>query len=144
MRKVSHLICNKGNTVYTIQGSLSVYDALEFMVSKNIGALVVYNENEFVGIMTERDYARKVILRGKSSDKTAVAEIMDTYPATVTFDDTIERCMEIMSDKHIRYLPVVADRHVVGLVSMGDVVRFIMEDQKSTIEHLQNFITGAV
>jgi CBS domain-containing protein len=144
MKKVSNLIYAKGNTVNTIDAAASVFDALEQMVSHNIGALVVYHEGEFVGIMTERDYARKVILRGKNSKETTVAEIMNSKPATVTFEDSIERCMEIMADKRIRYLPVVADRHVVGLVSMGDVVRFIMDDQKNTIQSLQNYISGSI
>ncbi|MBO9641405.1 CBS domain-containing protein [Siphonobacter aquaeclarae] len=144
MNKVSNLIYRKGNTVHTVDASASVYRALEMMVSKNVGALVVYHENEFVGILTERDYARKVILKGRHSDETAIAEIMDSRPATVSFDDSIEHCMALMSDKHIRYLPVLADGHVVGLVSMGDLVRFIIDDQKSTIQQLQNFISGSV
>jgi CBS domain-containing protein len=144
MKKVSQLIYHKGNTVTVIETSKSVYDALEMMVQKNIGALVVYEEGRYKGIMTERDYARKVIVKGKNSHDTLVGEIMEDNPASVKFEDTIERCMEIMSDKHIRYLPVLADDHVVGLVSMGDLVRFIMEDQKNTIEHLQNFISGGV
>ncbi len=144
MKKVSHLIYHKGNTVTVIETSKSVYDALELMVQKNIGALVVYEEGHYRGIMTERDYARKVIVKGKNSHDTLVGDIMEDNPSSVKFEDTIERCMEIMSDKHIRYLPVLADEHVVGLVSMGDLVRFIMEDQKNTIEHLQNFISGGV
>jgi CBS domain-containing protein len=144
MKKVSHLIYHKGNTVTVIETSKSVYDALELMVQKNIGALVVYEEGRYRGIMTERDYARKVIVKGKNSHDTLVRDIMEDNPSSVKFEDTIERCMEIMSDKHIRYLPVLAEDHVVGLVSMGDLVRFIMEDQKNTIEHLQNFISGGV
>ena len=144
MKKVSHLILHKGNTVNVIESTKTVFEALEIMISKNIGALVVYQDGEFKGLLTERDYARKVAIMGKNSHDTLVDEIMQTQPATVKFDDTIERCMEIMSDKHIRYLPVVADNHVVGLVSMGDLVRFIIEDQKHTINHLQNFISGFV
>ncbi len=144
MKKVSNLIYQKGNTVTVIDASKSVYDALEIMVQKNIGALVVYKQDSFVGVVTERDYAQKVIVNGKNSHETLVSEIMQINPATVKFEDTIERCMELMSDKHIRYLPVLADNHVVGLVSMGDVVRHIIEDQKDTINHLQNFISGAM
>ena len=144
MKKVSNLIYHKGNTVTIIDGSKTVYDALEIMVQKNIGSLVVYEDNQFVGVITERDYAQKVIVKGKHSHDTLVSEIMEATPASVKLDDTIERCMELMSDKHIRYLPVVADGHVVGLVSMGDVVRYIIEDQKDTINHLQNFISGGV
>ena len=114
------------------------------MISKNIGALVIYQDGEYKGLLTERDYARKVAIMGKNSHDTLVSEIMQTNPASVKFEDTIEYCMEIMSDKHIRYLPVLADNHVVGLVSMGDLVRFIIEDQKHTINHLQNFISGGM
>jgi CBS domain-containing protein len=144
MKKVLNLINHKGNTVTIIDGSKTVYDALEIMVQKNIGALVVYKQDSFVGVITERDYAQKVIVKGKHSHNTLVSEIMESSPATVKFEDTIERCMELMSDKHVRYLPVVADNHVVGLVSMGDVVRYIIEDQKDTINHLQNFISGGM
>jgi CBS domain-containing protein len=144
MKKVSNLIYHKGNTVTIIDGSKTVYDALEIMVKKNIGSLVVYEDNQFVGVVTERDYAQKVIVKGKHSHDTLVSEIMQANPASVKLDDTIERCMELMSDKHVRYLPVVAEGHVVGLVSMGDVVRYIIEDQKDTINHLQNFISGGV
>ncbi|MEY4541095.1 MAG: hypothetical protein RLZZ306_2852 [Bacteroidota bacterium] len=144
MKKVLNLINHKGNTVTIIDASKSVYDALEIMVQKNIGALVVYKDDAFVGVVTERDYAQKVIVKGKHSHNTLVSEIMESSPATVKFEDTIERCMELMADKHIRYLPVLADNHVVGLVSMGDVVRYIIEDQKDTINHLQNFISGGM
>jgi CBS domain-containing protein len=144
MKKVSNLIYHKGNTVTIIDGSKTVYDALEIMVKKNIGSLVVYEDNQFVGVVTERDYAQKVIVKGKHSHDTLVSEIMQATPASVKLDDTIERCMELMSDKHVRYLPVVAEGHVVGLVSMGDVVRYIIEDQKDTINHLQNFISGGM
>ena len=144
MKKVSNLIYHKGNTVTIIDGSKTVYDALEIMVQKNIGSLVVYEDNQFVGVITERDYAQKVIVKGKHSHDTLISEIMQATPSSVKLDDTIEKCMELMSDKHIRYLPVVADGHVVGLVSMGDVVRYIIEDQKDTINHLQNFISGGV
>lgn len=144
MKKVSNLIYQKGNTVTVIDASKSVYDALEIMVQKNIGALVVYEHDSFVGVVTERDYAQKVIVKGKHSYNTLVSEIMQINPATVKFEDTIEKCMELMSDKHIRYLPVLADNHVVGLVSMGDLVRYIIEDQKDTINHLQNFISGGM
>ncbi len=144
MKKVLNLINHKGNTVTIIDSSKTVYDALEIMVQKNIGALVVYNEDKFAGVVTERDYAQKVIVKGKHSHNTLVSEIMEPSPATVKFEDSIERCMELMADKHIRYLPVLADNHVVGLVSMGDVVRYIIEDQKDTINHLQNFISGGM
>jgi CBS domain-containing protein len=144
MKKVSNLIYHKGNTVTVIDASKTVFEALMIMSEKNIGALVVYDQDQFVGILTERDYAQKVIVKGKHSNDTLVSEIMESEYASVKFDDSIEHCMEIMSAKHIRYLPVIAEKHVVGIVSMGDVVRYIIEDQKATISHLQNFISGGV
>ncbi len=144
MKKVSQLLYKKGNAVASVDATESVYDVLEKMVERNIGAIVVLHEGDFVGLMTERDYARKVVLKGKSSKETSVAEIMNPKPATVTLNDTIEQCMELMSDKHIRYLPVLAEGHVVGLVSMGDLVRFIIEDQDHTIRDLRNYISGSV
>jgi CBS domain-containing protein len=143
MKKVSQLLYKKGNAVTTVEARTSVYDALERMVEGNFGAMVVLHEGEFAGLMTERDYARKVVLKGKASKETSVAEIMNSKPATVTLNDTIEHCMELMSDKHIRYLPVLSEGHVVGLVSMGDLVRFIIEDQDHTIRDLKNYISGS-
>lgn len=144
MKKVSQLLYKKGNAVVSVDAAESVYDVLEKMVERNIGAIVVLHEGEFAGLMTERDYARKVVLKGRASKETSVAEIMNARPATVTLNDTIETCMELMSDKHIRYLPVLAEGHVVGLVSMGDLVRFIIEDQDHTIRDLKNYISGSV
>ncbi len=144
MKKVTALLTKKGNTVTTIPATESVFEALERMVARNIGALIVTHEGEYAGLITERDYARKVVLKGKASKETTVAEIMDSKPATVSLNDPLERCMELMSDKHIRYLPVLAEGRVVGLVSMGDLVRFIIEDQDVTIRDLQNYISGTM
>ncbi|MCY7351102.1 MAG: CBS domain-containing protein [Cytophagaceae bacterium] len=144
MKKVSQLLSQKGKDVASIEAHESVYDALERMVARNIGALVVCQEGECRGLLTERDYARKVILKGKSSKDTLVSEIMDPQFASVTMNDSIEHCMALMSDKHIRYLPVLAEKQVVGLVSMGDLVRFIIEDQTLTIQDLKNYISGTV
>ena len=144
MKKVSNLIYTKGNSITVVETTTPVYEALEIMVSKNMGALIVFKEGEYAGLFTERDYARKVILKGKNSHDTVVGDIMQENAATVSFNDSIETCMEIMSDKHIRYLPVLSEGHVVGIVSMGDLVRFIIDDQKHTIQHLQNFISGSV
>jgi CBS domain-containing protein len=144
MKKVSQLILQKGNTVTTIQANKTVFDAIEIMAAKNIGALMVYQDDVFVGVLTERDYTHKVILKGRHSHDTLVSEIMQSQPSTVAFNDSIEKCMEVMSEKRIRYLPVLADSHVVALVSMGDLVRFIIEDQKHTIQNLQNYISGNV
>ena len=151
MKKVSQLLYKKGNAVASVDAAESVYDVLEKMVERNIGAIVVLHEGEFAGLMPERDAllaapaaADRVVLTGRASKETTVAEIMNAKPATVTLNDTIETCMELMSDKHIRYLPVLAEGHVVGLVSMGDLVRFIIEDQDHTIRDLKNYISGSV
>lgn len=144
MKKVAQLLSKKGHDVASIEADESVYDALERMVARNIGALVVCQDGECQGLLTERDYARKVILKGKSSKDSLVSEIMDPQPATVTVNDSIEHCMALMSEKHIRYLPVLTEKKVVGLVSMGDLVRFIMDDQTLTIQDLRNYISGTV
>lgn len=144
MKKVSQLIAQKPKAIATIDYGKSVYEAIEIMADKGIGALLVYQSDEFAGVFTERDYTYKVILKGRNSHDTAVGEIMQNSPATIAPADSIERCMEIMADKHIRYLPVLAEQKVVGLVSMGDVVRFIIDDQKDTIANLQNYISGTV
>jgi CBS domain-containing protein len=144
MKKVSQLLLQKGGAVKTIDASKTVYEALEIMISNDFGALIVSQDGRYAGLLTERDYARKVALLGKNSHDTHIAEIMQTNPSSVSLKDSIETCMSIMSAKHIRYLPVLEGDDVVGVVSMGDLVRFIIDDQKNTISHLQNFITGGV
>jgi CBS domain-containing protein len=111
------------------------------MFEKNIGALLVIDEGKFVGIFTERHYARKLALRGKSSKETTVGEIMTEQPVTVTCDTSIEDCMRIMTIKKIRHLPVTENDRIVGVVSMGDVVRYIIDEQKFIIENLEQYIT---
>ena len=120
--------------------SRSVYDAIKVMGEKNIGALLIMEGDKHTGILSERDYARKVVLKGKSSRETPVKDIMTEQVLTVTPGDTIEKCMAIMTDKHIRHLPVVEDSRVLGMISIGDVVNSIIESQKETIAHLQSYI----
>jgi CBS domain-containing protein len=115
---------------------------LELMVQKNIGALLVSNQGKFVGIFTERDYARKVILKGKTSKETTIQEIMSENPVTVTPDDSIDDCMKIMTTQFIRYLPALQDGNLVGMISIGDVVKYIIEEQRYIIEDLEHYITG--
>lgn len=141
MGKVRNIIQTKGNEVFSVQPNVTVYNALETMFEKNIGALLVLDNGKFVGIFTERDYARKLILKGKSSKETLIREIMTEHPITVTPDTTIEECMKIMTDKKIRHLPVMEGEKLVGLISVGDVVRFIIEEQKFIIESLEQYIT---
>jgi CBS domain-containing protein len=141
MGKVRNIIQTKGNAVFSVQSGITVYNALELMFEKSIGALLVVDNGKFVGIFTERDYARKLILKGKSSKETLIREVMTERPITVALDTSIEDCMKIMSDKKIRHLPVMENDKLVGLISVGDVVKFIIEEQKFIIENLEQYIT---
>ncbi len=138
--KVSDILQTKGSVVFSVTSTSTVLDALKTMGEKNIGALPVIDEEKIVGILSERDYARKVILKGKASYDTLVSEIMTPSPITVSAGDKIETCMNLMSEKHIRHLPVVNDGVVTGMISIGDVVTAIIKMQKETIDHLQNYI----
>lgn len=142
MGKVRNILESKGHEVFSIHPDRSVYDALELLVEKNIGALMVTEEHRFVGIFSERDYARKVILRGKASRETFIREIMTEHPETVCPDDSIEYCMKKMTDKRIRHLPVIEEGMLTGLISIGDVVKFIIDEQKYIIENLEGYIAG--
>ncbi|MFD2247885.1 CBS domain-containing protein [Pontibacter ruber] len=142
MGKVRNILAIKGNAVFSVEPETTVYNALEQMVEKNLGALLVEDKGKFVGIFTERDYARKVILRGKSSRETQIREIMSEHPATVTPDTTIEDCMKLMTSRYIRHLPVMEEGKLVGLISIGDVVKYIIDEQKFIIENLEHYITG--
>jgi CBS domain-containing protein len=139
--KVSDILKGKSSNIYSVTGQSTVYEAIKLMGEKNIGALLVMEGDKLNGILSERDYARKVVLKGKASRETQVKEIMTEHVLTVTSEDSIERCMTIMRDKHIRHLPVVENGKVLGMVSIGDVVNGIIESQKETIEHLQNYIS---
>ena len=139
--KVSNILEVKGNKVYSVTGQVSVYEAIKEMSEKNIGAILVMEGEKLTGILSERDYARKIVLKGKLSRETLVKDIMTENVLTVTTEDTIEKCMGIMTEKHIRHLPVVENDKVLGMISIGDVVNGIIETQKETIAHLQNYIT---
>ena len=139
--KVSDILQTKGSNIYSVTSEISVYDALKIMGEKNIGALLVMDDFQLTGIFSERDYARKVILKGKMSKETPVKEIMTEQVITVTPEDTIENCMELMSQNHIRHLPVIKDDKVTGMISIGDVVNSIIAAQKETIAHLQQYIS---
>jgi CBS domain-containing protein len=131
----------KGKVVFSVPSNITVYNALEMMLEKSIGALLVVDNGKFVGIFTERDYARKLILKGKSSKETLIREVMTEHPITVTCDSSIEDCMKIMTDKKIRHLPVIENDQLIGLISVGDVVKFIIEEQKFIIENLEQYIS---
>lgn len=142
MGKVRNILQSKNTSPISVNPHSTVYEALELMVDKNIGALLVMDQNKFVGIFTERDYARKVILKGKASKDTRIEEIMTESPITVTMDNSIEDCMRLMTNKFIRHLPVVEGEELIGIISIGDVVKFIIEEQKFIIENLEHYITG--
>lgn len=138
--KVADILKSKGSFVYSLAAGSSVFDALKMMAEKNIGALMIIEEDKLLGIFSERDYARKIVLQGKASHDTHVSEIMTKTVITVKSDDTLEQCMELMSKNKIRHLPVVDNDKVAGIISIGDVVMAIIETQKETITHLQNYI----
>ncbi len=139
--KVSDILQRKDGKIFSVTGEVSVYEAVKIMGEKNIGALLVMENDNLKGIISERDYARKIVLKGKMSRETLVREIMTEQVITVNTADQIERCMELMSEKHIRHLPIVENGKVLGMISIGDVVNAIIESQKETIEHLKNYIT---
>lgn len=137
-----NVLQGKNNSVIFVSPDTTVFDALEVMFQKNIGAILVMKQEKFVGIMTERDYARKVILKGKSSKDTLVKEIMTKNPVTVSSDTTIEQCMWLMTNKFTRHLPVIDDNKLTGIVSIGDIVKHIIDEQKFIIGNLEHYITG--
>ena len=141
MGKVRNIIQTKGNAIYSVPSKITVYHALEVMFEKNIGALLVIDDGKFLGIFTERHYARKLALRGKSSKETTIGEIMTERPVTVTLETSIEDCMKMMAGKKIRHLPVTENGQLVGLISVGDVVKYIIQEQKSIIENLEQYIS---
>ncbi len=139
--KVSDILSSKGSNVYSVTENITVYEALQIMNEKNVGALLVMDGEHLEGIISERDYARKIVLKGKASQETTVKEIMTKDVITVLPQDEIEKCMELMSARHIRHLPVMKDNKVLGVISITDVVTAIIEFQKDTISHLQNYIS---
>jgi CBS domain-containing protein len=142
MKTVKHLLDTKQVRIISVSENISVLDALKVMTEKNISAVLVMEDQRLRGIFTERDYARKIILQVKSSKDTLINEAMTATPITITLNDSIDFCMELMTDKHIRHLPIVVDGEVKGMVSIGDVVKFIIEDQKQTISQLESYISG--
>lgn len=137
------LLGHKGATVWSIAPDATVYEAIEQMAEKKIGALVVIRGGRLDGIVTERDYARKVILKGKSSRETRVREIMTAQVLFVGPSQSIDECMRLMTSHRVRHLPVLEGEKVVGIVSMGDLVNWIISSHEQTIQHLQNYIAGA-
>ncbi len=142
MRQVKHLLELKGNAVYAIAPEAPVLDAIRQMAERGIGALLVMRGDELVGIVSERDYARKVILKGRSSKDTPVAEIMTASPISVDPSATVDECMRLCTDQRVRHLPVKDNGRVVGVVSIGDLVKAVIDDQAVEIDQLQRYIAG--
>jgi IMP dehydrogenase len=140
MKKVSNILKRKGSNVITISPDITVLDAIKEMAEKNIGSIVVMENGEYIGLVTERDYARKVVLKGKSSTSTFVNEIMTTGLPRITPENSIDTCMQIMSENNIRYLPVFENDQLAGIISINDVIKETILTQKDMIEHLQNYI----
>jgi CBS domain-containing protein len=142
MKLVKHLLDSKGRNIISIAEGASVLDAIKIMAERSIGSLLVMDGDELMGIVTERDYARKVIVKGRSSKSTQVGEIMTADVCTASIDQTVNDCMTIMTERRIRHLPVVENGKVVGLISIGDLVQAIIADQQQAIEHLEQYISG--
>jgi CBS domain-containing protein len=143
MKIVKQILKEKGPQFWSVGPDTMVYDALKLMAEKNIGALLVLEKGKLAGIMSERDYARKVILKGKSSLDTPVREVMTPKVFFVRPEQTVEECMALMTDKHFRHLPVMVGDEVVGVVSIGDVVKASLDEKDFMIKQLENYITGS-
>jgi len=142
MRQAKHLLESKGNTIFSIEPDVPVLEAIKRMAEHRIGALLVMRGTSLVGVMSERDYARKVLLQGRSSSQTAVADIMSPSPITVGPDTDVFDCMRLCTDSRIRHLPVVEGEQVVGVISIGDLVKAVIDAQAEHIEHLERYITS--
>lgn len=142
MKTAKSILEKKGRTVHTIAPEATVFAALEQMATRNVGALVVVEEGAIVGVISERDYARKVILKGRFSKDTPVREIMNDKVICIGLDHDVDTCMGLMTEKRIRHLPVLEEGQVEGIISIGDVVSAIIEEQQFTIEQLEHYITG--
>ncbi len=141
---ISSLLHDKGSTVWTVSPEATVFDAIKLMADKNIGALPVLDHGELAGIFTERDYTRKIALQGKTSKQTRVEEIVSREMVTVTPDDSIEECMRLMTEKRVRHLPVLRGQELVGIISIGDLVNWIISAQDATIAQMEQYIAGGV
>ncbi len=142
MKSVSDILNSKGHEIWAVKPDDTVFDSLQLMAEKEVGALLVMDADKLVGIVTERDYARKVILEGKSSKSSSVTEIMTKQVLCVAPERTIEECMALMTDKRARHLPVLDHKRVIGLVSIGDLVKAMISEQKMLIDQLQHYISG--
>lgn len=142
MRQVKHLLESKGNAIFSINPDAPVLDAIKHMAEHRVGALLVMRDKHLVGVISERDYARKVVLQGRSSAQTSVADIMSVVPLTVGPDTDVFECMRLCTDSRVRHLPVMHEQRVIGVISIGDLVKAVIDSQAEEIEHLQRYITS--
>lgn len=143
MMTVRSLLHSKESAIWSVAPDTLVIDALKLLAEKNIGALMVVRDGTLLGIFSERDYARKIVLRGESSRTTAVKDVMSTHVVSVRQDQSIADVMNLMTNNRIRHLPVMEEQKLIGIISIGDVVKAIISDQAETIKHLENYISGA-
>lgn len=144
MGTIDGILARKGSEIYSVLPDATVFEAIEMMATRNVGALLVIRDTQLVGVISERDYTRKVFLRGKRSRETQVQEIMSTDLTTVEPNKPVEDCLRMMTDKHIRHLPVVDNGKLVGVLSIGDLVKHVISTQSATIEQLENYISGGL
>ncbi|MET0008470.1 MAG: CBS domain-containing protein [Candidatus Thiodiazotropha sp. 6PLUC9] len=142
MPSINQILQNKGFDIHTIDANATVFSALEKMSEHSIGSLLVMDNEEVIGLFSERDYARSVILMGRASKETKVKEIVSSQVAVVTPEESVQECMAIMTDKRVRHLPVMKDGKLVGIISIGDLVKAIIEEQQFVIEQLVSYING--
>lgn len=142
MKRIQTLLKKKGYDVWSIAPDASVYDAIHLMAEKAVGALIVMDGPKLVGVISERDYARKIILEGRSSENTKISEIMSSEVITTGPDNRIEECMAIMTERRIRHLPVLDGNEVLGVISLGDLVKYIIAEQQFVIEQMERYIAG--
>lgn len=143
MKTVAQILKTKGTATWSVTPETSVLDALKMMADKNVGALLVIENERVAGIFSERDYARKIVLQGKTSKKTIVGEVMSAHVLFVTPDRTLDECMAIMTEKHIRHIPVLEGDALAGVISIGDVVKGVISQQQFEIDQLHKYITGS-
>ena len=139
---IGAILNQKSGELYSVAPDATVYDAIEMLDAKNIGAVLVMEGDKLIGMFSERDYTRKVVLRGKRSRETKVSEIMSSHLTTIRPNDGVEECLRIMTDKRIRHLPVVEGEKVIGIISIGDLVKHVISVQSATIAHLESYIHG--
>ena len=142
MNTIGHLLKSKGNDILSVEPNATVFEALQIMSENNVGALLVIHKGKLVGVFSERDYARKIILKGKQSKDTSVSELMTKEVLYINPQSTIQDCLVVMSTKHIRHMPVLEEEKLIGIVTIGDIVKQIISEQKTTIQELEQYITG--